>query len=115
MSKKDVVLTLGTAGLLTLVFLLTDTRVCLIWNLFHTPCPSCGATRATVLLIQGELEESIAYSPLPLILIIGFFAWLVFFRKHPERTQKYKWWLVAGAVVIVAGLWVKALKNPLLY
>ena len=115
MSKKDVVLTLGTAGLLTLVSLLTGTRVCLIWNLFKIPCPACGATRATVMLLQGKLEESIAYSPLPLILIIAFFGWLLFFSKHSERIQKYKWWLTAGTAVVVGVLWVKALNNPLLY
>ena len=115
MNKKNVVLTLGTAGFLTLVSLLTDTRVCLFWNLFHIPCPSCGATRATVLLLQGELEKSIAYSPLPLILIAVGIIWLLFFSKHSERIQKYKWWLTAGTAVVVGVLWVKALNNPLLY
>lgn len=38
-------------------------KVCPIRLLFGIPCPACGLTRAAVLLLRGNLKDSLAMNP----------------------------------------------------
>lgn len=41
--------------------------VCMFKNVTGYPCPSCGTTRAVMLLLHGHLVESVLMNPLGLI------------------------------------------------
>ncbi|TBX70754.1 DUF2752 domain-containing protein [Flavobacterium silvisoli] len=38
-------------------------RVCIIKNVTGYPCPSCGTTRAVLLLMKGKITESLLVNP----------------------------------------------------
>lgn len=44
---------------------------CPAWTIFGVPCPTCGATRAVVAAMQGELLEAFTWNPLAAVLAIG--------------------------------------------
>lgn len=41
---------------------------CLIKQVTSLPCPSCGSTRAVILLIQGDIEKAFYTNPLGLFI-----------------------------------------------
>ncbi|WP_294617109.1 DUF2752 domain-containing protein [uncultured Bacteroides sp.] len=43
---------------------------CLFKRLFHIPCPSCGATRAIMALMRGEVGESLMLNPIGIVLAL---------------------------------------------
>jgi len=45
--------------------------VCPAWTIFGIPCPTCGATRAVVAVMQGELMAAITWNPLAALMAIG--------------------------------------------
>ena len=45
-----------------------STTVCFFKNLTHLPCPSCGTTRAIILLLKGNFIGSMEMNPLGLII-----------------------------------------------
>lgn len=45
--------------------------VCYSVLLFGVPCPFCGITRATKLLLRGQLRDSFHMHPLLILVIIG--------------------------------------------
>lgn len=46
--------------------------VCYSTILFGIPCPACGITRATILMVTGHFFESFHMHPLLILVIIGF-------------------------------------------
>ena len=44
---------------------------CPAWTIFGIPCPTCGATRAVVAAIQGDLLAALAWNPLAALLAIA--------------------------------------------
>jgi hypothetical protein len=40
------------------------------------PCPTCGATRAVLALLQGEWYAALRFNPLLTVTLIGWLAWL---------------------------------------
>lgn len=48
---------------------------CTIAATFHRPCPGCGLTRATLLMMHGHVRESLAMHPLAVPVIA---CWLLF-------------------------------------
>ena len=45
--------------------------VCLFRTVTHLPCPSCGTTRALVLLASGDIRNSFLTNPLGALLALG--------------------------------------------
>jgi len=55
-------------------------QVCLFKTITHLPCPSCGATRAILVLLKGDFCGSVAVNPLGVLLFAGLILtplWLV--------------------------------------
>lgn len=98
-------------------------RICLIYNLFHIPCPGCGATRASYLLLTGNFVESIKYSLLPLILIIILlilFIWSLIdyiTKKYTLKSYiiKNKKIFIIISVFLTIMLWIRNIYNSYLY
>lgn len=44
--------------------------VCLFKRFTHIPCPSCGATRSVLALLQGDFGQALYWNPLGLILAL---------------------------------------------
>jgi len=44
---------------------------CPAWTIFGVPCPTCGATRAVVAALRGDLQAAFAWNPLAALLAIG--------------------------------------------
>lgn len=44
---------------------------CPAWTIFGVPCPTCGATRAVVAAMQGDLLVAFTWNPLAAVLAIG--------------------------------------------
>jgi hypothetical protein len=59
----------------------SDTTVCLFKNITTLPCPSCGATRSVICVLNGNIEEALFINPLGililLIMVVSPF-WIVF-------------------------------------
>jgi hypothetical protein len=85
-------------------------QLCLIRNLTGVPCPTCGLTRGTLLLLKGHILQAWLYNPL-LFSVIGIFFLLVAFRTicargisvHLTKRERSIAWL--PAVVLVAANW----------
>jgi Protein of unknown function (DUF2752) len=45
--------------------------ICLFRAVLHVPCPSCGTTRAILLLLQGDIKRSLWVNPIGALLLIA--------------------------------------------
>ncbi len=69
--------------------------ICFFKNVTHLPCPSCGTTRAIILLLQGNIIGSIEMNPLGLIIFcvmvaIPFFVLYGMFKKENFMLNIYQ-------------------------
>ena len=70
-------------------------RVCFIKNVTGYACPSCGTTRAVILLLEGKIKDSLLLNPFG-ILVAGimtvFPIWILtdIFLKQATFFQWYK-------------------------
>jgi len=99
------------------VALFSEFPLCPSAGMLGLPCPGCGLTRATLLLLQGDVLGALALHPLviPLAPIyLGALAvLLVEFVRGPTPTLRTKTWLgrrwvsMFGGMLLVAsvGLW----------
>ena len=76
-------------------------HVCLIKNVTGYPCPSCGTTRAVILLSKGELLQSAQQNPFGIIvgicmLVLPF--WIVLDLMKKESTF-YTFYLKTETVI----------------
>lgn len=75
--------------------------VCIIKNVTGYPCPSCGTTRAVILLMQGRIAESILLNPFGILVVITmtvFPIWVltdIFFKKNTF----FKWYKETEATI----------------
>ena len=73
----------GYLYLLLFVFILPENLkfgVCIFKHITGIPCPSCGATRAVMLLMRGDVIGSILTNPIGILLAIamlGIPIWLI--------------------------------------
>ena len=42
---------------------------CLLKNLFNIPCPSCGATRSVLLMMNGQIMEALYMNPIGIFIV----------------------------------------------
>lgn len=93
-----------------LVFIkFTNIRICLIYNLFHIPCPACGLTRAYIALAHGDILQSLKYNILAIPIAIFFALYVIFSfiddikntNRLEEFFKKYKIVIVTSVVILV--------------
>ena len=71
-------------------------------------CPGCGMQRAIILLLRGNLIESVKmYPPLiPVLIMLGFLvAHLIFKFKHGAKTLV--WMFIFNVIIILCNFFYK--------
>jgi hypothetical protein len=88
--------------------------ICMFKTVTGVPCPSCGSTRAMLLLTKGEVRDSIMMNPFGLIvaaLMVVIPLWIAYdlvfrkqtlfnFYKKAEVTARIKW--IAALLIVLA-------------
>lgn len=74
---------------------------CVYKEYFGLACPGCGFQRSLILLLQGNLKESILLYP-ALIPILGLFVFLFLhiIFKFEKGTQILLVWFIIDAIII---------------
>lgn len=70
-TKYLIILSILSAGYFTLFYypyIISDISFCIFKSVTDVPCPACGSTRATMLLFQGNVANSIFLNPIGLLL-----------------------------------------------
>lgn len=87
-------------------------RPCLFHSLTGIPCPSCGATRSVLALLDGQVGDAIFYNPLiftaTLVFLIGGLLAPLWAWRHgtaPRLTQPLPLWLRLSVVIAIAINW----------
>ena len=104
-----------------LVFaVLNEFPICPTAGLLGLPCPGCGLTRATLLLLQGEFAAALSFHPLVIPLAPMYFGALGWFAlelvRGPERPTwsprwiTQRWFSMFGVVVLFATMAVWGLR-----
>lgn len=99
---------------------ITNIRICLIYNLFHIPCPACGLTRAYFALLNGDVLLSLKYNILAIPIMVFFILYFIFSfiddikntNKVEEFFVKYKFIIIPITVILVLIAWGLNLYNP---
>jgi len=97
---------------------LNEFPLCPSAGMFGLPCPGCGLTRATLLLVEGEFARAFQLHPLVIPLAPMYFAALGLFGveliRGPGRAAQsspwitHRWVSIFGVIVLVSTvtLWV---------
>jgi len=93
--------------------------VCLIKQVIHIPCPSCGSTRSILSLLKGDLSASLKWNPIGLILIVIMIIspiWILFdLVKQKDTLLRFyhqaelflrRTWVAIPAVLLVLVNWI---------
>ncbi|NLJ97380.1 MAG: DUF2752 domain-containing protein [Clostridiales bacterium] len=88
---------------LTIMNLIFDT-VCLSTLFLGIPCPACGITRATKLMLLGQFRESFEMHPLLILVIIGTVLCPIF-QKYLNKGRLYIRLYVIMCVIIFIGFY----------
>jgi len=93
--------------------------VCILKRITTVPCPSCGTTRAVILLLRGEIKASLLMNPLGIIvalMMVLFPVWICidviskrqtfynFYKK--TETVIVKKWPAAILIFLVLINWI---------
>ena len=72
------------------------------------PCPFCGTTRSLMALGRGDLEASLGYSPLGLLLSVAAVAFFVALATATRQRRSMNWppWLMPAAGAAIALIWI---------
>src|SRR3954470_2840757 len=60
---------------------INDVSICILKHNTGIPCPSCGATRSVLAILQGNFFQALQWNPLGFLLVLGLFtlpAWILF-------------------------------------
>ena len=87
-TSKKTILGLTLLAGVSSVALLSGQTLCPIAAITGLPCPSCGLTRASFSLLQGDFHQAFDFHPLVFVLPLVFFVFL--FWAHPLRKQYEK-------------------------
>jgi hypothetical protein len=93
---------------------------CMFKAVTHVPCPSCGTTRAILLLLHGDLSDSLLLNPFGAVLFLALVAapvWLLAdmlrngdslhrFYMAAERVLMRKAWISVPLVSLVIANWL---------
>ncbi len=77
--------------------------VCIFKKTFGYDCPGCGFQRAVILFLRGDFYSALKVYPpflFLLLLVLFFFAQLVFKIKNSELILQYLFRLTFGVVLI---------------
>ena len=81
----------------------TNMRICLIYNLFHIPCPACGLTRAYIALAQGDILLSLKYNILAIPIAIFFALYVIFsFIDDVKNTDRLEEFFKKHKIIVIA-------------
>ena len=78
-----ILLTLGAVGYLIFYFLPAESSIflhCPVKFVYGIPCPACGLTRASALILEGRIVEAILLNPLVVVTHLLLFisaCWMV--------------------------------------
>jgi hypothetical protein len=89
---------------------------CIFKNITGVPCPSCGSTRATVLLLHGEFQKSVLINPFGIItniLILLSIAWMIrdiikeneTFLPFLKKTWDYRIQIFIFLIILANWIW----------
>jgi hypothetical protein len=89
---------------------------CIFKNITGIPCPSCGSTRATILLFHGEFQKSILLNPFGIItnlLILLSIVWMIrdIIKKNEtylpflKRTWNYRIQIFVFLIILANWIW----------
>ncbi len=98
----------------------TTVDFCLFKTVTHIPCPSCGTTRAIVLLANGQIKNSIMLNPFGMLAAIALIIiplWIILdiirskesFLKYYKLTEQIiirNKWISITAITIVLLNWI---------
>lgn len=95
---------------------LNNQSFCIFKNITGFPCPSCGSTRATLLLFHGEFGKSIFINPFGIItnlLILLSIVWMVMdiiksrdtFLQFLKKTWDFRIQLLVLLIVVANWIW----------
>lgn len=98
---------------------ITNIRICLIYNLFHIPCPACGLTRAYLALANGDIFMSLKYNILAIPIMVFFILYFIFdfiddinnTNKVEDFFVKYRFIIIPIVVTLVIIAWVLNFYN----
>ena len=134
MSQKQLYILLSVLSLAGYVWLgwsfadvSSTPTVCLFKTVTHLPCPSCGTTRALVMLMKGDIGGSIAFNPLGILLALALVImplWVIadILREtdsllrcyvKAERLLAEKKWISIPAVAILVINWFWSIAKGL--
>lgn len=87
-------------------------RPCVFHSVTGMPCPTCGATRSVLALLDGRLVDALAFNPLVFVSSLVFFAGAVIaplwtWRRAtlPRLGHPLPMWLRIGIVLVILANW----------
>lgn len=93
-------------------FGIAEPPTCLFRHLTGTPCATCGGTRATFALLQGDLWTALTFNPGVTLLLVAIPVWILWAmlrRGRPSAPLLSGWAAAAVVLAAVAANWAYVL------